>query len=78
MEKLERRIKSIVQQKMPVKLKGKMYKTVAIPAMMYGMEAVFVKKINERRMEVAEMRMLRWMCGVTKEDRIAMQGSEEQ
>ena len=41
------------------------------PAITYGAEALPVKKVNERRLEVAEMRMLRWMCGVTREDRIS-------
>ena len=29
-----------------------------------------MKKANETRMNVTEMRMLRWMCGASKEDRI--------
>ena len=42
---------------MPVKLKGKVYKSVLRPVMTYRAEAVPVKKINKRRMDVAEMRM---------------------
>ena len=57
-------------RRMPVKLKGKVYKTVVRPAMMYGMEATPIKKVNEKRMNVAEMKMLRWMFGVTRRDRI--------
>ena len=38
--------------------------------MMYGLETVPMKKSNEKKMEVAEMRMLRWMSGVTRKDRI--------
>ena len=57
-------------RRMPVKLKGKVYKTVVRPAMMYGMEATPIKKVNEKRMNVAEMKMLRWMSGVTRRDRI--------
>lgn len=38
--------------------------------MMYGAETWAVKKVQEERLDVAEMRMLRWMCGVTKLDRI--------
>lgn len=30
-----------------------------------------MKKVNERRVDVTEMRMLRWMCGVTMENRIS-------
>ena len=35
---------------------------------MYGAEAV--KKAQEKKLDVAEMRMLRWMSGVTKLNRI--------
>ena len=58
-------------RKLPVKLKGKVYKTMVRPAMTYWVEAVPGKKINKRRMEVAKMRMLRWMCGMTMEDKIS-------
>ena len=37
---------------------------------MYGMQATPIKKVNEKRMNVAEMKMLRWMSGVTRRDRI--------
>ena len=29
-----------------------------------------MKKAREKKLDAAEMRMLRWMCGVTKLDRI--------
>ena len=29
-----------------------------------------MKKSNEKKMEVAEMKMLLWMCGVTRLDKI--------
>ena len=38
--------------------------------MMYGAETWAVKKAQEKKLDVAEMRMLRWMSGVTKLDRI--------
>ena len=60
----------LCDRRMPVKLKGKVYKTVVRPAMMYGMEATPIKKVNEKRMNVAELKMLRWMSGVTRRDRI--------
>ena len=37
---------------------------------MYGAETWALKKAQENKLEVAEMRMLRWMCGVTKLDKI--------
>ena len=44
--------------------------TVVRPALMYGAETWVLKKAQENKLEVAEMRMLRWMCGVTKLDKI--------
>ena len=38
--------------------------------MMYGAETWAVKKGHEKKLDVAEVRMLRWMSGVTKMDRI--------
>ena len=38
--------------------------------MIYGAETWAVKKAQEKKLDVAEMRMLRWMSGVTKLDRI--------
>ena len=38
--------------------------------MMYGAETWAVKKAQEKKLDVAEMRMLRWMSGVSKLDRI--------
>ena len=38
--------------------------------MLHGAETWPVKKVQEKKLDVAEMKMLRWMCGVTKMDRI--------
>ena len=53
-----------------MRVKGKVHKTVVRPAMMYGAETWAVKKAHEKKLDVAEIRMLRWMSGVTKMDRI--------
>ena len=53
-----------------LRVKSKVYKTVVRPAMMYGAETWAVKKAQEKKLDVAEMSMLRWMSGVTKVDRI--------
>ena len=60
----------LCDRRIPVQLKGKVYKTVVRSAMMYGMMAIPIKKVNEKRMNVAERKMLRWMSGVTRRDRI--------
>ncbi|VFQ90818.1 unnamed protein product [Cuscuta campestris] len=52
-------------------MKGKFYRSVVRPAMLYGAECWAVKKTHVRRLHAAEMRMLRWMCGKTRLDRIS-------
>ena len=50
--------------------KGKVYNTGVRPTMKYGAETWAVMKAQEKKLNVAEMKMLRWMSGVTKLDRI--------
>ncbi|EPB66013.1 hypothetical protein ANCCEY_14900, partial [Ancylostoma ceylanicum] len=50
-------------------LKGKIYHVVR-PAMMYGSECWPVSKTHERMLNTAEMRMLRWECGLTRRDKV--------
>ena len=66
-----KRISGILcDRRISLRVKGKVYKTVVRPAMMYGAETWAVKKAHEKKLDVAEMRVLRWMSGVTKMDRI--------
>ena len=37
--------------------------------MMYGLETAKIKKAEKKNLGVAEMKMLRWMCDVAREDR---------
>ncbi len=55
---------------MPLKLKDKFYSTVIRPALLYGTECWTTKYENEQKIRVTEMRMLRWMCGHTRLDRV--------
>ena len=43
-----------------------MFKSVVRPAMLYGAETWPIKKTQENKLVFAEMRMLRWMLGVTE------------
>ena len=54
----------------PIKVKDKVYKTVIKPTMTYGAECWAVRKKDENRLHVAEMRMLRWIRGKTRKDHI--------
>ena len=58
----------LCDRRISLRVKGKVYKTVVKPAMVYGAETWAVKKAQEKKLDVAEMRMLRWMSGVTKLD----------
>ena len=60
----------LCDRRVGIKLKGKVHKTVVRPATMYGAETWAIKKTQEKKLDVAEMRMLRWMCGVTRRDKI--------
>ena len=57
-------------RRVSAKMKGKVYKTVVRPAMLFGLETVPLRKRQEAEMEVAEMKMLRFSLGVTRMDRI--------
>ena len=61
----------LCDRRMKVKIKGKVYKTIVRAAMVYGAETRTAKKAHEKKMEVAEMKMLRRTCGVTRLDKIS-------
>ena len=63
----------ICDKKVPLTLKGKVHKAVVRPALAYGLEAAPMKKAQEQRLDVTEMKMLRWMSGVTRMDKIRNQ-----
>ncbi|PWZ33556.1 Craniofacial development protein 2 [Zea mays] len=56
--------------RVPHKLKGKFYRTAIRPAMLYGAECWPTKRRHVQQLCVAEMRMLRWICGHTRRDRV--------
>ena len=60
----------LCDRKLSAKVKGKMYKSVVRPAMLYGMEMVAVTKKQMGKMEVAELKMVRWALGVTRKEKI--------
>jgi hypothetical protein len=56
-------------RRMPLKLKGTIYKTIIRSVVLFGSAT---KVRDERRLHVTEMRMLRWMCGVTRIEELGM------
>ena len=67
----------LCDKKVPIKLKYKVYKTVIKPTMTYGAECWAVRKKDENRLHVAEMRMLRWIRGKTRKDHVRNQSIQE-
>ncbi|GKA37116.1 hypothetical protein Tco_0723681 [Tanacetum coccineum] len=60
----------LCDRRIPLKLKGKFYRVAIRPAMLYGSECWPITKAQENRVEVAELRMLRWTCGKSTVDMI--------
>ncbi|KAK3510979.1 hypothetical protein QTP70_027789 [Hemibagrus guttatus] len=60
----------LCDRKISARIKGKVYRTVVRPAMLYGLETVSLRKRQESELEVAELKMLRFSLGVTSLDRI--------
>ncbi|XP_021991266.1 uncharacterized protein LOC110888028 [Helianthus annuus] len=60
----------LCDSRFPTKLKGKFYRIAVRPAMLYWTDCWAIKKSQACKMEVAEMRMLRWMRGHTRLDRV--------
>jgi hypothetical protein len=55
--------------RVPLKLKGKFYRTVIRLTMLYGTEYWPTKKRHVQQLSAAEMRILRWICDNTRRDR---------
>ena len=55
----------ILDKKLQLKLKMKVYKTVIRPVLLYGAETWSLKRKEEGLLERTEMRMVRWIAGIS-------------
>ena len=55
----------VCDRKLSAKIKSKMYQNVIRPAMLYDVETVATTAKQLGKMEVAELKMVRWALGVT-------------
>ena len=60
----------LCDRNLSARVKGKMYKSVVRTTTLYGMEAVAVTERQVGKMEVAELKMVRWALGVTRKNKI--------
>ena len=60
----------LTRKEVSLKLKGKLYVTCVRSAMAYGSETWAMTVEQSGRLERTEMRMVRWMCGVSLKDRV--------
>ena len=55
----------VLDKKVPLRLRMKVYKTVIRPVMLYGAETWALRRKEESLLERTEMRMVRWITGVS-------------
>lgn len=60
----------LCNRRVPPAMKGKVYKMAVRPAIIYSMETVALAKGLWKRLDMAEMRTLRFLCGLTRLDKI--------
>ena len=62
----------VCDKKMPKDLKGRVYKAVVRPALLYGSECWALNKGDVQKLNTTEMRMIRWWMGMSlKEHRMS-------
>ena len=59
----------VLDKRMPLKLKMKVYKSVVRPVLLYGAEIWALRKKEEGVLDKTEMRMVRWIVGISLMER---------
>ena len=60
----------LMRKKVSLKLKCKVYMTCVRSAMVYGSDTWTMNVEQSARLEWTEMKIVRWMCGVTLRNRL--------
>ncbi|XP_019262842.1 PREDICTED: uncharacterized protein LOC109240629 [Nicotiana attenuata] len=60
----------LCDKNMPPRFKGKFYRVVVRPTILYWAEYWPVKKSYVQKIKAAKMRMLKWICVHTRKDKI--------
>jgi len=67
----------LINKDISLKVRGRLYSSCVQSSMLHGSETWPVRKENEVALQRAEMRTVRWMCGMKLQDRIPSKGSRE-
>ena len=57
-------------KQLSARVKGEIYNSVVRPGMMYGMETVAATERQLKKMEEAQLKMMRWALGATGKEMI--------
>jgi len=75
--KFRQLVPSLTNKHISLKVRGRSYSGCVRSCMLLGSETWPVKKENDVALQRAEMRMVRWICGVKLQDRIPSKGLTE-
>jgi len=67
----------LTNKDMSLIVRGRLYSSCMRSSMLHGSETWPVRKENEVALQRAELRMVRWMCGVKLQDRVSSKGLRE-
>jgi len=67
----------LTNKDMSLVVRGRLYSICVHSSMLHGSKTWPVRKENEVAFQWAEMRMVRWMCGVKLQDRVSSKGLRE-
>ena len=70
-------IRLLTNKHISLKVRGRLYSSCVQSSMLHGSEIWPVRKENEVALQRAEMRMVRWMCGMKLQDTVPSKGLRE-
>jgi len=72
-----RQLVPLLTNNISLKVRGRLYSGCVRSSMLHGSETWPIRKENEVALQRAEMRMVRWMCGMKLRDIIPCKGLRE-
>jgi len=70
LNKFRQLVPLLTNKDISLKVRGRLHSSCVQSSMLHGSETWPIRKENEVALQWAEMRMVRWLCGVKLQDRI--------